>query len=50
MEYPEVARCLGKKININYYLKTVVGFCVCFINYDNSYQPLSEIVIGALKS
>ena len=34
MEYPEVVRRLGKKINISYYLKTVVSLCVRFINYD----------------
>ncbi|RIA91219.1 hypothetical protein C1645_737290 [Glomus cerebriforme] len=49
MEYPEVARHLGKKIDISYYLKTVVGLCARFINYDDSFQPLSEIVLEALK-
>ena len=32
MEYPEVARRLGKKIDINYYLQSVVGLCARFIN------------------
>ncbi|RIA80073.1 hypothetical protein C1645_839340, partial [Glomus cerebriforme] len=49
MEYPEVVRRLGKKIDISYYLKTVVGLCARFINYDNRHQPSSEIVLGALK-
>ena len=49
MEYPEVARHLDKKININYYLKSVVGLCAWFINYDDRYQPSSEIVLKALK-
>ena len=49
MEYPEVARRLDKKININYYLKSVVGLCARFINYDDRYQPSSEIVLKALK-
>src|ERR1043166_5267035 len=49
MEYPEVVRRLGKKINISYYLKTVVGLCARFINYDESFQPSSEIVLKALK-
>ncbi|GBB91215.1 hypothetical protein RclHR1_01840012 [Rhizophagus clarus] len=49
MEYPEVARCLGKKIDISYYLKSVVGLCACFINYDDSYQPSSETLLEALK-
>ena len=49
MEYPEVARRLDKKIDINYYLKSVVGLCARFINYDNRYQPSSEIVLKALK-
>jgi hypothetical protein len=49
MEYPEVVRQLGKKIDISYYLKTVVGLCARFINYDERHQPSSEIVLGVLK-
>src|SRR3954462_7907451 len=49
MEYPEVVRRLGKKIDISYYLKTVVGLCARFINYDEKHQPSSEIVLGVLK-
>src|ERR1041385_3061616 len=49
MEYPEVVRRLGKKIDISYYLKTVVGLCARFINYDDRLQPSSEIVLEALK-
>src|SRR5439155_14956055 len=49
MEYSEVVRQLGKKINISYYLKTVVSFCAQFISYDEIFQPLSEIVLGVLK-
>src|ERR1041384_6124576 len=49
MEYPEVVRRLGKKIDISYYLKTVVGLCARFINYDERHQPSSEIVLGVLK-
>src|ERR1044072_7560722 len=49
MEYPEVVRRLGKKIDISYYLKTVVGLCARFINYDERHQPSSEIVLEALK-
>src|SRR2546421_722032 len=49
MEYPEVARYLDKKIDINYYLKSVVGLCARFINYDDRHQPSSEIVLEALK-
>ncbi|PKK59165.1 DNA/RNA polymerase [Rhizophagus irregularis] len=49
MEYPEVARRLDKKIDINYYLKSVVGLCARFINYDDRNQPSSEIVLEALK-
>ena len=49
MKYPEVVRCLGKNINIDYYLKTVIRLCTCFINYDDRYQPSSEIVLEALK-
>ena len=46
MEYPEVVRRLGKKIDISYYLKIVVGLCARFINYDEIFQPSSEIVLG----
>jgi hypothetical protein len=49
MEYPEVARRLSKKIDISYYLNSVVGLCERFINYDESFQPSYEIVLGALK-
>jgi len=49
MKYPEVVRCLGKNINIDYYLKTVIRLCTCFINYDDRYQPSSEILLEALK-
>ncbi|CAI2195932.1 12267_t:CDS:1, partial [Funneliformis geosporum] len=47
--YPEVARRLSKKIDISYYLNSVVGLCARFINYDESFQPSYEIVLGALK-
>ena len=49
MEYPEVVRRLGKKIDISYYLKTVVGLYAQFINYDERYHPSSKIVLGVLK-
>ncbi|RGB25281.1 hypothetical protein C1646_771967 [Rhizophagus diaphanus] len=49
MEYPEVVRRLDKKIDISYYLKPVVTLCARFINYDERYQPSSEIVLGGLK-
>ena len=49
MEYPEVTRRLDKKIDINYYLKSVIGLYARFINYDDRYQPSSEIVLKALK-
>ncbi|CAI2196934.1 6696_t:CDS:2, partial [Funneliformis geosporum] len=49
MEYPEVVRRLGKKIDISYYLKTIVGLCARFINYDESFQQSYEIVLRALK-
>ena len=44
-----MARCLGKKIDISYYLKSIVGLCARFINYDDRHQPSSEIVLEALK-
>ncbi|CAI2173666.1 13500_t:CDS:2, partial [Funneliformis geosporum] len=49
MEYPEVARQLSKKINISYYLNSVVSLYTRFINYDELFQPPSEIVLGVLK-
>src|SRR4051794_8018986 len=49
MEYPEVARQLVKKIDISYYLNSVVSLCARFINYEDIYQPLPEAVLEALK-
>ncbi|CAB5394376.1 unnamed protein product [Rhizophagus irregularis] len=49
MEYPEVARQLGKKIDISYYLNSVVSLCARFINYEDIYQPSPEAVLEALK-
>ena len=49
MEYLEVVRRLGKKIDISYYLKTVISLCARFINYDERHQPSSEIVLEVLK-
>ena len=44
-----MARNFDKKININYYLKSVIGLCTRFINYDDRYQLSSEIMLKALK-
>ncbi|CAB4495837.1 unnamed protein product [Rhizophagus irregularis] len=49
MEYPEVAKQLGKKIEISYYLNSVVSLCARFINYEDIYQPSPEAVLEALK-
>jgi len=49
MEYSEVARQLGKKIDISYYLNSVVSLCARFINYEDIYQPSPEAVLEALK-
>jgi len=49
MEYPKVARQLGKKIDISYYLNSVVSLCAYFINYEDIYQPSPEAVLEALK-
>ncbi|CAB4379305.1 unnamed protein product [Rhizophagus irregularis] len=49
MEYPEVARRLSKKIDISYYLNSVVGLCARFINYDERYHPSTETILEALK-
>ena len=49
MKYSEVVRWLGKKIDISYYLKTVVSLCAWFINYNERYQPSFEIVLRVLK-
>jgi len=49
MEYPNIARRLGKKININYYLENIVVLCAHFINYDERYQPSSETLLESLK-
>jgi hypothetical protein len=49
MEYPEVARRLSKKIDISYYLNSVVSLCARFINYDERYHPSTETILEALK-
>ncbi|GBB87942.1 hypothetical protein RclHR1_14440001, partial [Rhizophagus clarus] len=49
IEYPEVARQLGKKIDISYYLNSVVSLCAHFINYEDIYQSSSEAMLEALK-
>ena len=48
MEYSEVVRRLGKKIDINYYLQSIVILCAHFINYDERYQLSSESLLEAL--
>ncbi|CAG8790432.1 2916_t:CDS:1, partial [Cetraspora pellucida] len=42
IEYPDVVKKFNKKINIDYYIKSLFGLCTHFINYDNKYQLLSE--------
>ncbi|RIA88596.1 hypothetical protein C1645_826116 [Glomus cerebriforme] len=49
MEYSEIVRQLDKKIDISYYLKTIVSLYTQFINYDERYQLSFEIVQGVLK-
>lgn len=42
MEYPDMAKKLNKKIDINYYLKSVVGLCARFINSDKCFEPSTD--------
>ncbi|CAG8618302.1 8379_t:CDS:2 [Ambispora gerdemannii] len=42
MEYPDVVKKFNKKINIDYYIKSLFGLCAHFINYDDKYQPSPE--------
>ncbi|RIB05266.1 hypothetical protein C2G38_2220095 [Gigaspora rosea] len=42
MEYPDVVKKFNKKINIDYYIKSLFGLCARFINYDDKYQPSPE--------
>ncbi|CAG8640673.1 1938_t:CDS:1, partial [Paraglomus occultum] len=39
MEFPDVAKKLNKKIDISYYLKSVVGLCARFINNSKCFEP-----------
>ncbi|RHZ63162.1 hypothetical protein Glove_332g60 [Diversispora epigaea] len=39
IEYPDVVKKLNKKIDINYYLKNVVGPCARFINNSKYFEP-----------
>jgi hypothetical protein len=50
MEFPDVVKKFNnKKIDISYYLKSIIGFCTRFINYDNRYQPSSESLLKSLR-
>ncbi|RHZ57140.1 hypothetical protein Glove_393g50 [Diversispora epigaea] len=42
MEYPDVVKKLNKKIDINYYLKSVVGLCARFINSDECFEAPTD--------
>ncbi|RHZ87187.1 hypothetical protein Glove_40g157 [Diversispora epigaea] len=48
MEYPDVAKKLNKKIDINYYLKSVVNLCARFINSDKYGPKKEEAIISHL--
>ncbi|CAJ0825959.1 9250_t:CDS:2 [Entrophospora sp. SA101] len=48
MEYPDVVKRFNKKINIDYYTKSLFALCAHFINYDDKYQPSPESLAKAL--
>ncbi|CAG8627725.1 2116_t:CDS:1, partial [Ambispora gerdemannii] len=48
MEYPNVIKRFNKRINIDYYTKSLFALCAHFINYNDKYQPLSESLAKAL--
>ncbi|RIB08534.1 hypothetical protein C2G38_2211443 [Gigaspora rosea] len=48
MEYRDVVKKFNKKINIDYYIKSLFGLCARFINYDDKYQPSSESLLKVL--
>ena len=42
MEFVDVAKELGRELNLYYYFeKTIIGLCARFIIYDKSYEPAS---------
>ncbi|CAJ0838372.1 1970_t:CDS:2 [Entrophospora sp. SA101] len=49
MEYPDVAKKLNKKIDVNYYLKSVVGLCARFINKQKSAERWIKNYIKDLR-
>ncbi|RIA91025.1 hypothetical protein C1645_737423 [Glomus cerebriforme] len=49
MKFSDIIKKFNKKININYYLKSVVNFYACFINYNDRYQLSTKLVLEALK-
>src|SRR6266498_2890160 len=44
MEFLDVVKKFNKKIDISYYLKSVISLCAHFINYDDRYQPSSKSI------
>ncbi|CAG8634799.1 1413_t:CDS:2, partial [Diversispora eburnea] len=46
---PDVVKRFNKKINIDYYTKSLFTLCTRFINYDDKYQPLPESLAKALN-
>ncbi|CAG8640328.1 1160_t:CDS:1, partial [Diversispora eburnea] len=48
MEYPDVVKRFNKKINIDYYTKSLFVLCARFINYDDKYQPSPRSLAKAL--
>jgi len=44
MEFSDVVKKFNKKIDISYYLKSMVSLCMCFINYNNRYQSSFEFI------
>jgi hypothetical protein len=49
MEDADIAKKQNMKIDINYYLGTTVAMCACFINEDDSFQPLPSDIIMQIK-
>lgn len=49
MEYVDVVKKFNKKIDIDYYIKSLFGLCARFINYDDRYQPSPESLLKTLN-
>ncbi len=49
MKFSDIIKKFNKKIDISYYLKSIVNLYIYFINYNDRYQLLFESLLKVLK-